>query len=49
MQSMTRPDSLPFLLLLLLALLAGPVPAARGAGLRIIYGNDVRGELEPCG
>ncbi len=46
---MTRPDHLPLFLLLLLLLQAAPVCTARSAELRIIYSNDVRGELEPCG
>ena len=52
MQSVpTRVDRIfLFLLLFLLpCLTAGQLPAARGAGLRIIYSNDVHGELEPCG
>ncbi|GEM_PF-1708440 len=36
-------------LLLLVALTAIPAPDAHGADLRIIYSNDIRGELEPCG
>ena len=48
MQSaLTRPDRIfLFLFLLILTVLtAGPLPAARGADLRIIYSNAGRGEL----
>ncbi len=50
MHGMTRHNTFLFLLLLLLqGLVTGPGQTARAAGLRIIYSNDIRGELEPCG
>ncbi len=48
MRTTTGPRVL-FLFFLLCGLLAGQACTARGAGLRIIYSNDLRGELEPCG